>query len=74
MIDEFSEESWMLHHCSVEGWNGSRKADGVAGVCVASCQVNRSRWSQSSCLVWLVVAGDINSKDRNMVKGDHVQL
>ena len=43
--DEFSIESQMLHHCGVEGQNGSKKADGVAGVCVAGCRVDHGRGS-----------------------------
>ena len=32
--DEYCVESRMLHLCGVEGRNGSKKADGVAGVYV----------------------------------------
>ena len=31
----------MLHYCDIEGWIGSKYADGVAGVCVASRWIDR---------------------------------
>ena len=58
----------------LRGCIGSKKADGVLGVCVVGCRLDRGRWSRISWLVWLVVTGDIDSKDRNVVKGDRVQL
>ena len=72
--NEFSVESRMLHHCKVEGQNGLKKANNVAGVCVAGRWENCGRWSWSSWSVWLVVAGDIASEGRNVVKGNRVQL
>ena len=44
--DEFSIESQMLHQCSVEGWIGLKKGDGVTGVCVAGRRVHRGRWNR----------------------------
>ena len=72
--DEFSVESRMLHHCGVEGQNGSKKADGVTGVFVAGCWIDRGRWSRISWLVWLVVARDIDSKGGDVVEGNRVQV
>ena len=72
--DEFRVESRILHHCGIEVRNGSKKADGEAEVCVAGRWVNRGRWSRSSWSVWLVVAGGINSENRNVVEGNWVQV
>ena len=43
MKDEFSVESWMLHHCGVEGRSSSKKDDSVVRVCVVGRRVDRGR-------------------------------
>ena len=56
MKNEFSVRAWMLHHSGAEGRNGSKKADGLASVCVTGLGVDSGRWSQSNRL--LVVSGN----------------
>ena len=57
-----------------ESWNGLKKSNGIAGVCMAGHQEDCGRGSQSSWLVRLVVAGDIDSKGRNEINKNWVQL
>ena len=41
---------------------------------MAGHRVDRGRCSRSSWSVWLVIAGDIDIKDWNMLEGNRVQL
>ena len=71
--DEFSVELQMLHHYGVKGQNGSKKANGVAGVCVAGCRVDCGRWSKGAATE-MVSTVNIRSCQQSSFKGSYNEI